>query len=300
MNDDHRLAAPFHAGELRAQALSGAARPLPANVPIRDRLSDQQRDFFPLLSFVCVALADAHGWPLATLLEGAPGFVTAPDAGRLALEALPAAADPAAPYIVAGAPVGLLGIDLATRRRNRVNGVLGVRTSGGFTVDVRQAFGNCPRYIQPRRLRQVRRVSGPTVEFGAELPERARLLVARSTTLFVASSAGAGVQGEAAGLDVSHRGGPAGFVRQEGAVLTLPDYAGNGYFNTFGNFLTEPRAAIVLADFASGDVLQLQGRVEIDWADGPDALGRSWRFTVARGVLRPGAFGLQEETGEAA
>ena len=45
-----------------------------------------------------------------------------PDPATLRIAALPAANDPAAPAFVAGAEIGLLGLDLATRRRNRANG----------------------------------------------------------------------------------------------------------------------------------------------------------------------------------
>jgi hypothetical protein len=123
-------------------------------------------------------------------------------------------------------------------------------------------------------------------------------LIAASSTLFVASTSGAAAQGAAAGLDISHRGGPPGFARLMGSVLTVPDYNGNRYFNTLGNFIAEPRAAIVLADFASGDLLQLQGVVEIDWtaADLEQAppVERVWRFRIVRGLVREGAFGLAE------
>jgi hypothetical protein len=127
-------------------------------------------------------------------------------------------------------------------------------------------------------------------------------MLAASTTLFVASSSGADAHGAARGLDISHRGGPAGFARLDGNVLAVPDYAGNRYFNTLGNFVSEPRAAIVLADAASGDVLQLQGIVDVDWtAAEPERVPpveRVWRFTIVRGWLRPGAFGLAEQAGE--
>jgi predicted pyridoxine 5'-phosphate oxidase superfamily flavin-nucleotide-binding protein len=292
MSDDHRLHTPFHAGELAAQAKAGSARPLPASVPIRDRMPDQHRAFFAGLPFVCLAVADADGWPIATLLEGAPGFVSTPDATRLAVAALPGADDPARGRVLAGSQAGLLGIDLATRRRNRVNGIVAAVSGTGFDVAVRQSFGNCPRYIAQRELVPAMRTPGPALAFGSSLPDAARELVARSTTLFVASASGTGVEGAATGLDISHRGGPAGFVDvamgPDGTVLRMPDYAGNGYFNTFGNFLTEPRAAIVLADAVSGDLLQLQGLAQVDW-DGPE---RSWRFRIVRGTWRPRAFGL--------
>lgn len=40
----------------------------------------------------------------------------------------------------------MLGMELATRRRNRVNGVMRP-TGDAFVIDVPQSFGNCPQYI---------------------------------------------------------------------------------------------------------------------------------------------------------
>jgi predicted pyridoxine 5'-phosphate oxidase superfamily flavin-nucleotide-binding protein len=298
MNDD-RIAMPFHPGELRAQRLAGAA---PAAAPIRARMPEQHRAFFRLLRFLCVAVPDADGWPLATLVEGPPGFASSPEPGRLVVGAMPAPDDPVRARLLAGASAGLLGIDLATRRRNRLNGVIAEVAADGFAVDVVQSFGNCPRYIQVRELAPVARARGAAVSFGTELPARARALLAASATLFVASASGADAHGAAAGLDISHRGGPPGFARLDGAVLTVPDYNGNRYFNTLGNFIAEPRAAIVLADFASGDVLQLQGIVEIDWAaaepEQDPPVERVWRFRIVRGVLREGAFRLAAVTNQ--
>lgn len=292
---DDRIATPFHAGELQAQRLAGSA---PAAAPIRARMPEQHRAFFPLLRFVCLAVPDADGWPLATLIEGRPGFVTAPDAARLEVGAMPPPDDPVRARLLEGAPAGLLGIDLGTRRRNRLNGIVGQARADGFAVEVVQSFGNCPRYIHVRELVPVPRTSGSATAFGAAPPARARAMLAASGTLFVASASGTAAQGAAAGLDISHRGGPPGFARLDGGVLTVPDYHGNRYFNTLGNFIAEPRAAIVLADFASGDLLQLQGLVEIDWdaadIDQSPPVERVWRFRIVRGLLREGAFRLAE------
>jgi len=293
--DGDRIPDPFHKGELIAQALAGVD---PFNAPIRNRMPDQHRTFFPLLPFLALAVADADGWPLATLVQGPPGFATSPDPARLDVAALPAPADPVRRHLAAGARVGMLGIDLATRRRNRLNGVVAALGESGFAVDVAQSFGNCPRYIHVRALQPVERVPGPVTTFETGLPARARAMLAETPTLFVASASGADAQDGAAGLDISHRGGPAGFARLEGDVLVVPDYAGNRYFNTLGNFLAEPRAAIVVADFATGDVLQLQGVVEVDWeAAEPERtppVERTWRFRVVRGWLREAAFGLAD------
>jgi predicted pyridoxine 5'-phosphate oxidase superfamily flavin-nucleotide-binding protein len=292
---DERIVKPFHAGELEAQRLAGAA---PGAPPIRSLMPEQHRAFFPLLRFVCLAVPDTDGWPLATLVEGAPGFACSPAPGRLEIAAMPASGDPVRARLAPGTPAGLLGIDLGTRRRNRLNGIVAQVASDGFAVDVQQSFGNCPRYIQVRELQPSARTPRPVLPFDAALPARARELLASSSTLFVASASGSAAQGSAAGLDISHRGGPPGFARLEGSVLSIPDYNGNRYFNTLGNFLAEPRAAIVLVDFRSGDMLQLQGVVEIDWsAADPNQtppVERVWRFRIVRGVLREGAFGLGE------
>ena len=52
-----------------------------------------------------------------------------------------------------------------------------------------------------------------------------------------------------------------------------------------------------MPDFERGDLLQLQGRVEIDWtagrADWPEGTERLWRFHVARGWRRPAAVPLR-------
>ncbi|WP_292045258.1 pyridoxamine 5'-phosphate oxidase family protein [Massilia sp. UBA6681] len=291
---DHRIPEPFHEGELRAQQLAGGG---PAGAPIRSQMPDQHRQFFSLLPFVYVAVADAQGWPLATLLHGDPGFASSPAPGQLRIAALPDPGDPAAPHFRRGAEIGILGIDLGTRRRNRENGVIAQVDGEGVLVDVHQSFGNCPKYIHLRQLVPVARERGGIEAFGGELLPDAVRLIAECETMFVASASGGTAQVGARGLDISHRGGEAGFLRLAGNVLTVPDYPGNRYFNTLGNLLLEPRAALVMVDFASGDILQLQGRAEIAWQNGAlsDARAeRIWTFSIARGWLRRAAFPLVE------
>ena len=287
--NDHRLPEPFHAGELRAQQLAGGG---PAGAPIRSQMPEQHRQFFPLLRFLCVALADDSGWPIATLLAGEPGFASSPDPGRLRVAAVPDGDDPAYPHLREGAGTGMHGIDLATRRRNRANGRIAQADGEGFVVDVEQSFGNCPKYIRVRQLARVERPKGQAERFGAELPEDALAMLAGCETMFVATAGG-----EAGGLDISHRGGEAGFLRLQGSVLTVPDYAGNRYFNTLGNLLVEPRVSLVIPDFGTGDILQLQGMAKVLWRQ--DALDdpraeRAWEFKIVRGWLRRGALPLRD------
>lgn len=275
-------AAPWHVGELRAQALSGADH-IPGGAGIRSVMPDQHRDFFASLPFMVAATLDEAGAPMATLLTGRPGFVGSPDPTTLSIAAH--SADPAGRRLVAGAPIGLLGIQPDTRRRNRANGVVTAAGPDGLTVQVAQSFGNCPQYIHPRHVMADRRVAIHAEPFQG-LDARARKQVAAADTFFVATSSGPGV--ENGGVDVSHRGGPPGFVRVAGDVLTIPDYRGNRYFNTLGNLLLEPRAALLFVDFAAGELLHLRGTAEVAW-DEHELPGaeRTWRFAVTGGWRGP-------------
>ena len=277
---------PFNEDEIRAQSLAGhtAARP-----PIRPFMPDQHRSFFALLPYLFTATLDAQGWPMASVLTGAPGFVQSPDPLTLDIAALPAADDPAAPGFTAGAEVGLVGLDFTTRRRNRANGRL-VAVDRGLTVRVAQSFGNCAKYIQTRT--PAPHVAGSaSLESLSTLDEDARTLIASADTFFVASRARAGLLG-AGGLDMSHRGGLPGFVGVQGDALAIPDFSGNRFYNTLGNLLGDPRAGLLFIDFATGDILQLQGCVTFDWhpSEGPAGAERLWRLAIDRAWRRRGAF----------
>jgi predicted pyridoxine 5'-phosphate oxidase superfamily flavin-nucleotide-binding protein len=274
---------PFHAGELEAQARAGVAS---RGGGIRAIMPEQHRSFFAQLPWLFASVADAEGWPLATVLTGERGFVGSPTPTLLSIRALPSPGDPAAHAIRPGQAVGLLGIEFETRRRNRANGRILLRDTGGFAVAVSQSFGNCAKYIQIRTPEPAAAPAVSVVEPLAHLDDAARKLIADADTLFIASAATSDNDPNG-GVDMSHRGGRPGFVRIDGDVLTVPDFVGNNYFNTLGNLLHEPRAALLFVDFQGGTMLQLQGLAEIVW-DGPelsrlDGAQRLWRFRVTRG-----------------
>lgn len=272
---------PFHPGELQAQARAGLSA---RGAGIRAFMPAQHRDFFTLLPYLFAAGLDRDGWPIGTVLTGTPGFAHSPSPISLRVEALPATGDPASVALREGAGVGLLGIDLTTRRRNRANGTIAGRDAASLSIEVTQSFGNCAKYIQTRSPAPTVRPPAQ-VEQLPDLDQAARVLIGGADTLFVASASGA-ERGPMAGVDISHRGGRPGFVRIDGDVLTVPDFAGNNYFNTLGNLLIEPRAALLFLDFERGDLVQLQGETEIVWG-GPelahlDRAERLWRFRVTR------------------
>jgi hypothetical protein len=80
-------------------------------------------------------------------------------------------------------------------------------------------------------------------------------------------------------------------------TLLIPDFRGNRYFNTLGNLSGEPRAALLFPDFATGDLLQLQGLASIDWGGSAAApvegAERVWQLRVTRAWYRPCAAALR-------
>ena len=64
-------------------------------------------------------------------------------------------------------------------------------------------------------------------------------------------------------MDVSHRGGPPGFITVDGDTLGIDDFAGNNYFNTLGNLLLNPRAGLLFPDFTRGSLLHMNATAEI-------------------------------------
>lgn len=256
---------------------------------IRGFMPDQHREFFGLLPYVFVATADESGWPLATMLGARSGFIHSSDPVTLRFDTTAASSDPIIPSLIAGQDIGILGIDLSTRRRNRANGHIAHIDDAGFTVKIHQSFGNCAKYIQRREAHPTRRTSGGLEAFYS-LDSAARAQISKADTIFVASRSRAGLSHHA-GMDMSHRGGRPGFIRTVGNILMVPDFGGNRYYNTLGNFLGEPRGSVLLIDFDSGDLLQLQGLVTIHWNDQVELEGaeRWWSFEVTSGWRRRGA-----------
>ena len=192
----------------------------------------------------------------------------------LRVAALPAADDPAAPWLAEGAALGLLGLEPHTRRRNRANGRVRALFDGGFEMHVLQSFGNCPKYIHARRPEALASPQPqPARRLGPALDAASIALLGRADTLFIASASAARPgAARSEGVDVSHRGGRPGFVQvdagTEGLRLTLPDYLGNFFFNTLGNLLAWPRAGLLVPDFDDGSLLQLAAHARIE-LDGP-------------------------------
>lgn len=287
---------PFHHGEQELQSRTGKRAIMEkfGRQAIRTFMPDQHRDFFAQLPFLVVGNVDNAGWPWVSILSGHPGFLSSPDPNSLVIDAKPINGDPLVSSLTrTGAAVGLLGIELVTRRRNRMNGRISETGPSQFSVSVDQSFGNCPQYIQNRSVDFVRDPQTPGDDDKGEpftkLNPEAAQIIQNADTFFVSSYLTATDQPEIEGVDVSHRGGMPGFVKVEGSILTIPDYPGNFHFNTFGNFLLNPKAGLTFIDFTTGDLLMLTGSVELLWDHDETVTAvkgseRAWRFTLDHGI----------------
>lgn len=298
-NGDTHIPSPWHAGELRMQRRLGVDERMDSigRRVIRDYMPDQHIELFESLPALFVGLVDEDGWPWAGLLEGKRGFASAIGNRRLAIHALPSSDDPVSALIHDGTPIGVIGLEFATRRRNRMNGRISGLGLAGLEISVEQSFGNCPQYIQTREEVQNAPVGNRQAERKemAELDEEALALIRSSDTLFVASYADPDGDSTRRQVDASHRGGRGGFVQVEGNTLTIPDFSGNQFFNTLGNILETGKAGLLFMDLEKGTVLQLTGTAKVDLDSDmiPAFQGaeRLWSVTVVKAVLRRGAIG---------
>ncbi len=272
-------AAGFHPGELAVQRQAGVEAQAARLAPMlsRGQLRTGTAEFVSTATFAAMAARDRTGRLWISPLLGPSGFLRAASPTTLEINTRLPSADPLH-GLRRGQPVGVVVIDFIARRRVRINGSLTSSEAGRLTINVDQAYGNCPQYIQQRRVH----IDGPHDDDRAQLyrgtslrPEDIHIIEAADTFFL-------GTTHATAGNDASHRGGAPGFVRVTSNSLWWPDYPGNNMFNSFGNLRADPTAALLFLDFRAGVTLQLSGSASVRWDDhtaGDDAqTGRRVHF----------------------
>jgi len=257
------MTSKYHPGEIEVQERAGV-RGMAERVGniIRPAIPPAARAFLAEQPMVVVGSIGADGRVWASALAGQPGFARALDERTVEIAAEPMPDDPLAENLAAGAgaAVGMIAIDLATRRRMRLNGKA-ERRPGGIHVRAEQVYANCPKYIQARDLETVDHGPGAgrrNVRRAGALTDEQRRSISRADTFFVASAHPTG------GADASHRGGQPGFVRFfDDDTLEFPDYSGNTMFNTLGNIAASPNVGLLFVDFERGGTLQLAGEAKV-------------------------------------
>jgi uncharacterized protein len=177
-----------------------------------------------------------------------------------------------------GTPLSLIAIDLSRRIRHRINGVAGdsplpSAEEGGASgrrrlvlpFQVEEYTPNCPKYINRREL--VPSPSHqPAINQQAIRQHRHELSDADQVLLHEADTLWIGTYAPGVGADCNHRGGKPGFIRVvDPSTIEWPEYRGNGMFYTSGNLAVHASAGVTIVDFATGTVLQMTGRAEVDW-----------------------------------
>jgi len=279
---------PYHAGEQAMQRKANEEIPAYRNGRIiADQIIPGAIPFMEAQPFVIVSSQDRKGGLWTSILSG-EGYLKVNGEKTLCLDTRLLHSNPGDcwhentknhPF------TGMLFIDLSTRRRYRVNGQT-LPEGEQVVIHVQQAYANCPKYIQRRRVTTGRKpLYGAAATKGTALTVELTNWIKMADTFFVGSSNGAGA------LDASHRGGNPGFVGVvDPFTLHIPDYEGNSMYNTLGNFLLHSGAGLLFIDVEAHCTLQLSGKAEVCWNSqakmpAKAETGLYWTFTVEEWVL---------------
>jgi predicted pyridoxine 5'-phosphate oxidase superfamily flavin-nucleotide-binding protein len=281
----------FHPGERAVQDCAGETVVADRNIAVlTDTVIAGARPFIGKQFMVVLSSIDVSGHVWASLVFGKPGFLHTDSGSTILIDVVDSERDQADPVWanVANHPdIGMLFIELGSRRRYRVNGTVIRIDARCVEVKIREAYPNCPKYIQRRHLRQLGEPRLPVQSAsGTVLRGSVETLIQQADTIFVGS------RHAETGADASHRGGGAGFVRlMSETKLRIPDFHGNSLFNTLGNFKVDSRAGLCIPDFGQGQLLQLTGTTSVHWnqADPDNETGgtnRYWEFNIEKWILR--------------
>jgi len=152
--------------------------------------------------------------------------------------------------------VGGLAMNLAERRRVRLNGSLTAGSDDG-RLEIDEAFTLCRKYLAPSTSEFESTTVGPRARHSLELGDPWLAdVVGRAETTFLASVSPDGQP------DVAHRGGPAGFLEFDPGAgrLAWPEYLGDGVFKSAGNVRAMPLSTLVVVDIETGDAAELAGK----------------------------------------
>lgn len=287
------MADPFHSGEREIQERTGERElALKHGRMIAKAIPSNAHSFLTQQHYCALGWVSPIGDIWASFITGHPGFAVSNDTGSILsfdLDDASARAADIPPFcgLRLNDKLGVLFIELATRRRLRVNGCVSELSISGLRLAVAEAFPNCPKYIHRRDAVPRSAVPGDAmIEKGEDLNDALVAWLAATDTLFVASAHHDCL------VDVSHRGGRPGFVGLKDDALYIPDYPGNSLFSTLGNFMVNPRAGIAIPDFQRNRQLQLTGDVRLDLDAGENTgktggTGRWWMFSPRRWIISP-------------
>ena len=253
----------FHKGELEVQQKAGEAMIARANgriitnkIPARGA-----QKFLENQPMVVVSSLDEDNKVWVSPLIGKAGFVSILDTSLLSFnkfEIYSSKKDIFYTNIKKNAILGSIFVELATRRRIKINGRVAL-ANNEIEVITDEVIGNCPKYIQQRSMAPPEDTTlHEKIEKGDVLDGSMRKLITGADTFFIGSKSNHNK------LDANHRGGNAGFIKiVDKSTLKIPDYRGNSLFNTLGNIQLNSKTGLLFIDFEKGNILQLTGTSKI-------------------------------------
>jgi len=237
----------YHAGQISVQEEANTR-------PVADRLASwvgPVGEFTRGADMVLLATCPAGGDLNFVCVSGRAPLVNVLDEHSILLPELPLSLGET------GVLAGGLAITMAQRRRARLNGRLLPTDEEGCLLRAAEAFSNCRKYIAPSLALDERLHVGPMGGEPVAYDDAwLRDLLSSSETAFLASISPEGQP------DVSHRGGPPGFIQLDAAagVLSWHEFVGDGMFKSAGNVRATSRLTLLVLDIQTGDAAELSGR----------------------------------------
>lgn len=270
---------PFHEGELAVQKQAGVeAAAQRVSGALQHGFEAASTKFLQPRPFAIASSIDSSGRLWASLITGPPGFLTVASSQTLNLNPISTIDSQLIQNLHTYPTMGLLTLDLAARRRLRVNGYSKKVTAQAIQLQVQQVFFNCPKYLQTRYLisdTRIRPTPAPA-NSASHLSPAQQDWIAHTDTFFIATAH------PEKGADISHRGGFPGVLQVVNpSQLLFPDYKGNNMFQSFGNIAVNPQVGMLIIDFDHGHTLQLTGQAELLWED-----PRQQQFNGAQRLVR--------------
>jgi len=273
----------FHSGEIEVQKRAGV-REFAERVAggFHEEIPPIAKSFLEVQPFGIVATLDSDKRPWASVLFGAPGFLSATDNKTLEIHTRPIHGDPLEKNLMPESPISLLGIDFSVRKRVKIKGKI-LSNKDPIQIRTERVYSQCPKYIQRRVVTEKPAVppKSSVAEKRKDLTNRQQQWIASADTFFIAN------YHPETRTDASHRGGMPGFVEvASNSMLRFPDYSGNNMFNTVGNMTACPPAGLLFMDFEKGSTLQMTGRAEVIWDE-----SEKRKFTEAMRII---SFSIEE------
>lgn len=253
-------------------------------------MSDHHRLFYSQQPYVVIAAVDDHGMPWPTLLAGSPGFIHSPDARVLRIERMPPEDDPVRLALSKDAAIGILGIDMQSRKHYHIAGNIFQTTPGAMAVSVSLAATECAPHMPSYTCGcgdHAKRGYPRIAEFLDWLDEPAIASISKADSFFAARYTHLNGDATRRFVHISFRKSHVGFVRVDGNILEISGLDDMSRAGVIGSFSAISLAGFLFVDSQSGHTLQVVGWLfKSDHDARINTTSGRWKLAVERVVRR--------------